>query len=76
MAVQLTPELSATVQGFLASGRYKSDEEVLRKALAALQYKENVAAIQEGVDDMEAGRYRTLDEVDREMRRKYGLEHR
>jgi predicted transcriptional regulator len=73
MSLQLPPELAATVQGFLAGGNYKDDEDVLREALAALRYKENVAAIQEGVDDFEAGRYRTLEEVDVEMRKKYGL---
>jgi Arc/MetJ-type ribon-helix-helix transcriptional regulator len=73
MSLQLTPELAATVQGFLAGGRYKDDEDVLREALVALQYKENIAGIQEGVDDWHAGRYRALEEVDAEMRKKYGL---
>lgn len=73
MSFQLTPELTATIQGFLVSGRYKDETEVLCRALAALRHSENVAAIQEGVDDMEAGRYLTLDEIDAEMRAKYDM---
>lgn len=73
MTLQLPSDLSATVEAFLAGGRYKDEFEVLREALAALQHRANVAAIQEGVDDMFAGRYRTLEEVDAQIREKYGL---
>jgi len=73
MSFQLTPELTAAIQTFLVGGRYKDEEEVLREALAELRHRENVAAIQKGVDDMEAGRFLTLDEVDAEMRAKYDI---
>jgi antitoxin ParD1/3/4 len=73
MPLQLTPELASTVEGFLASGRYKSEEEVLKEALSALDYRQNVAAIAEGIADMEAGRYRPFEEVDAEIRKKFGF---
>jgi Arc/MetJ-type ribon-helix-helix transcriptional regulator len=73
MSLQLPPELAATVKSLLVGGRYKDSEEVLREALAALQYKDNVAFIQEGVDDMEAGRHRPWKEVDAEIRKKFGF---
>ena len=65
--------MAATVESFLIGGRYKDCEEALREALAAVQYRENVAAIQEGVDDLEAGRYRPWEEVDAELRKKFGF---
>jgi predicted transcriptional regulator len=61
------------VESFLAGGRYKDGEEVLREALAALQSRENVAFIQEGVDDLEAGRHRPWEEVDAEIRKRFGF---
>jgi predicted transcriptional regulator len=52
----------------IASGSYTSPDEVLRDALAALRTREQeVVAIQEGIDDMEAGRVRPFREFDREF---------
>jgi predicted transcriptional regulator len=73
MSFQLTPELTATIQTFLVGGRYKDEEEVLREALAELRHRENVAAIQKGVEDMEAGRVRPWSEVKEELRAKLGM---
>ena len=72
MPLQLTPELASTVQGFLASGRCKSEEEVLKEALAALHHEEEgLAAIVEGIEDEAAGRIRPWKEVKAELRAKY-----
>jgi predicted transcriptional regulator len=71
MAFDLPADLSASIQDFIAFEGYKSEEAVLRDALAALKHRANVAAIQEGIDDMEAGRYRPLEEVDAEIRAKF-----
>lgn len=57
MNLDLPSDIDTTIQSFLAEGRYENEAAVLREALAALKFRdEEVAAIQEGIDDMEAGR--------------------
>jgi putative addiction module CopG family antidote len=54
----LNPELDRLVREKLVSGRYESIEEVLTAALRALNAEEEaVAAIAEGIDDIESGRF-------------------
>jgi predicted transcriptional regulator len=50
-----------------------ADAELHRRALRALQETEDRAAIQSGIDDMEAGRVVPFEEVDRRIREKLGL---
>jgi putative addiction module CopG family antidote len=72
MSLQLTPELASTVEGILASGRYKSEEEVLKEALASLHHEEeSLAAIMEGIEDEAAGRLIPWSEVKAQLRAKY-----
>lgn len=57
MTLQVTPEITATIQGFLAGGRYKDETEVLRRALAELKRSEDdLAEIEAGMEDEAAGR--------------------
>lgn len=72
MAYQFPPDLKELVNQQLATGQYGSEDDVLRDALKALKWRSaETAAIAEGIEDMEAGRYRSLDEVDAELRRKH-----
>ncbi|MBI2825646.1 MAG: type II toxin-antitoxin system ParD family antitoxin [Planctomycetia bacterium] len=72
MAYQLSSDLVARIQAFLAGGQYATEEEVVRDALCALeQRQQDLAAIQAGVADMEAGRYRSFSEIDAEFRAKH-----
>jgi putative addiction module CopG family antidote len=74
MSVDLAPDVWNEIQRKLATGFYSSHDEVLREALAALSVREKeVMAIQEGIDDMEAGRVMPLRDFDREFRRRNGL---
>jgi putative addiction module CopG family antidote len=74
MSVDLSPDVWNEIQRQLASGSYASPDEVLRDALAALRTREQeVVAIQEGIDDMEAGRVRPLRDFDRDFRHRNGL---
>jgi putative addiction module CopG family antidote len=74
MSVDLAPDIWNEIQRQLATGCYSSHDEVLREALSALRYREEeVAAIQEGIDDMEAGRVTSIRDFDREFRRSNGL---
>lgn len=66
MNVSLTPELDRYVHDKVKSGRYNSASEVLREALRNMQDMENQRAlqladlrrkIQEGIDDLDNGRY-------------------
>lgn len=74
MAYQFSSDLVARIQAFLAGGHYASEEDVVRDALAALeQRQQDLAAIQAGVADMEAGRYRPFSEIDTEFRAKHRI---
>jgi putative addiction module CopG family antidote len=74
MTISLTPELDRLLSERLASGQYKSVEEVLTRALRALKEEdETVAAVMEGHEDFLAGRYRTLEEADAEFRQEHGI---
>jgi predicted transcriptional regulator len=73
MSLDLPSDVSASLNSFIVHDGYRDEVEVIRDALSALEYRRNVAAIQEGVDDMEAGRYRPFEEVDAEIRKKFGF---
>ncbi len=63
------PDLAAEIQRRMETGQYSSEDDVLRDALNALQLRdEEVSAIQEGIDDMEAGCLKSFVEFDRDFR--------
>lgn len=66
MKVQLTPELEKVVREKVASGLYLDEGEVVRDAIRLLDRQDRIdeeklhqlrAAIQAGLDDVDAGRY-------------------
>ena len=64
-------DVEEQIQEQLATGGYSSQDDVLREALRALRWRDQeVAAIQEGIEDMEAGRVKPLREFDREFRQR------
>lgn len=73
MSLQVSADIEASVRAFVASGQYGNEEEVLRNALAALEHQKNVAMINEGIADLEAGRYRPFEEIDAEIRKRFGF---
>ena len=71
MNVSLTPELEEIVDQKVKGGLYNSASEVVREGLRLLQQRDEMreaklnalrAEIQEGIDSLEAGRYRDLSE--------------
>jgi antitoxin ParD1/3/4 len=57
------------IQAQLAGGRYNNASEVLRDALRMMEESEQrlAAALQRGLDDIEAGRVYPMEEVTREV---------
>ncbi len=70
--VVLTDHQADLVEGLVSSGRYQNASEVLREGLRLVETRDAEeqarlealrAAVQVGIDDIEAGRYRDLDSV-------------
>ena len=78
--IPLKPERQAELEEF-ARRRGKSPADALDEALAAymewesLDFDEAVRGVQQGYDDLNAGRTRSADEFMDEMRRKHGISH-
>ena len=54
--------------------QYQFPDDVIREALRAFCHQDQeIAAIQEGIDDMQAGRVRSFREFDREFRQRKGI---
>lgn len=61
MPYPFPPELATAVHEQLATGEYASEDELLLKALQALKDRnESLAAIREGIDDFENGRFQDV----------------
>lgn len=74
MGLQIPADVESTVRAFVANGRFADEGDVLRRAMAALERQEaDLAAIQEGIDDFEAGRVRPWEEVKAELDAKFGF---
>jgi len=75
--VVLTDHQAALVERLVSSGRYQNASEVLREGLRLIEVRDEDekarlealrAAVQVGIDDMEAGRYQTFESPE-ELRR-------
>ncbi|WP_459555644.1 hypothetical protein [Lacunimicrobium album] len=72
--VSWSADLENQLDSFIKTGAYSTREEVIAKALDALnREQEEIAAILAGFDDIEAGEDVSLEDVDQEMRKKYGI---
>lgn len=65
MTIELTPEQKQYVERQVATGKYASESTLVQQALEVLQRRDEriaevQAGVQRGVEDMEAGRYRTI----------------
>lgn len=81
-SISLTPDLDDAIQRRLATGRYASDNEVIRTALLVLERDEEEqarklaaldAAIARGIADAEAGRVVPLEDAFARIRRELGF---
>jgi Arc/MetJ-type ribon-helix-helix transcriptional regulator len=74
---QIIPaDVQERVNALLGTGRYASEEEILRAAVAVLEERNaDLGAIQAGIEDMENGRYRPFADFDAEFRQRNQLEN-
>jgi len=74
MQYEVPPDVDQQIRQHVATGQYASEAEVLREAMRALESRDQeIAAIQAGIDDMEAGRIRPFEEVDADIRQRFGF---
>ena len=74
MPYNLPPDVRDQIRQQIATGQYGSEDDVLRAALQALSLRhDELAAIQAGIDDMNAGRLRPFEDVDADIRRQFGF---
>ena len=71
--VVVTDHQAKLIEKLVSSGRYQNASEVLREGLRMIEMRDETeeaklqalrAAVQLGIDDMEAGRYRTFESFD------------
>ena len=76
ISADLGEKLEAVVKELVANGRYNSKSEVLREGVRLVEEREAAladfyAAIDEGLEDIKAGRLHPAEEVFAELRAKY-----
>jgi antitoxin ParD1/3/4 len=81
-SISLAPDIDDAIQRRLATGRYASDDEVIRAALHVLERDEDEvtrklaaldAALARGIADAEAGRVVPLEEAFARIRKELGF---
>jgi Arc/MetJ-type ribon-helix-helix transcriptional regulator len=76
MSLIVPVDVQERVNALLGTGRYASEEEILRAAVAALEEQNaDMAAIQGGISDMENGRYRPFADFDADFRARNQIEN-
>jgi Arc/MetJ-type ribon-helix-helix transcriptional regulator len=74
MPYQFPPEIDELVRQQMAVGGYSSEDDLLQDALSALAERRQVHDdIRIGIQDMEAGRGRPLEDVDADLRKKHNI---
>ena len=75
MSMIFPSDVQERVNALLGTGRYASEEEILRAAVAALEEQNaDLSAIQGGINDMESGRTRPFAEFDADFRKRNQIE--
>ena len=73
MSNTLPPDIEALIKARMSVGDYETEADLGRDAIQALDAQNaDVAAIQAGINDMEAGRMRPLEDVANDIRTKHG----
>ncbi|QDT63350.1 hypothetical protein [Calycomorphotria hydatis] len=72
MQITLSPQSEAQLRSLMQDGQ-SADDLVAQAIAEKLERESTVAGIQRGLDDVEAGRVQTWEEVNREIREKHGF---
>jgi putative addiction module CopG family antidote len=74
MRIELPPDLEPFVEQEFATGQYASRDEVVAQALRRLreERQEAVLGIEQGLDDVAAGRVQPLAEAFADIRKEFG----
>ena len=76
MALIIPADVQERVNVLLGMGRYTSEEEILRVAVAALEQQNgDLAAIQSGVNDLVNERFQPFTDFDAEFRKQNQIEN-
>jgi predicted transcriptional regulator len=74
MPYQFPPDLQHLVDAQMSTGRYRSQDQLIERALRTLDnYDQSVAEIEEGLADEAAGWTRPLAEISNEIRQRHGF---
>lgn len=74
MSYEISDTIQQMISQKMATGIYASEEQLLKIALNKMDdYEQAVADIKEGLEDESAGRVRSLEEVDRDLRQELGF---
>lgn len=76
MATVLSSEIEEMIEARLATGLYRSVEDVIKKALDALDSAETIAAVIEANAQYEAGQFEPWEQSDAEFRKQHGIAER
>jgi Arc/MetJ-type ribon-helix-helix transcriptional regulator len=75
MPLVIPADVQKRVSALLGTGRYASEEEILRAAVGALEEQNaDLSAIESGLNDMEKERYRPFGDFDAEFRQRNQIE--
>jgi len=70
MPFQFPPDIQQSISAFIASGTFRTEEEVLREAIGLLsERQQDLASIKSGLDDIAAGSFRSAEESNEEFRK-------
>lgn len=76
MSLSIPADVRARVSALYGTGRYDSEEAILRAAVAALEERNaDLASIEAGIADMEKGRYRLFADFDADFRARNQIEN-
>lgn len=74
MSYQFPPDLQHLVDAQMSTGRYRSQEQLIERALRTLDdYDQSVADVEEGLAQEAAGATRPLADIADEIRRRHGF---
>ncbi len=77
MPYPFPPDVGQRIHTQLERGCFQTEDDVLRAAITALERENSdLVAIQQGIADIDAGRFRPFTQIDAEFRRTHNLAER